>query len=99
MLHEFVFEKRVENNGGRNSEWYQTLTGSGFMKDAVDLAEVKYGNSGSFNGFRKEYQSDQVIDHVFVSKPFKVLRWGILTDTYQGKYPSDHFPILVTVKF
>ncbi len=85
-------------NGGRNSEWYQTLKGSGFMNDSFDLSEVKYANSGSFNGFRKDYESDEVIDHVFVSKPFKVLKWGILTDTYQGKYPSDHFPIMVTVK-
>jgi endonuclease/exonuclease/phosphatase family metal-dependent hydrolase len=40
-----------------------------------------------------------VIDHVFVSKHFKANRWAVLTDTYYGKYPSDHFPVAVELEF
>jgi len=38
-----------------------------------------------------------MIDHVFVTGNFKVKRWGILSDSYHGKYPSDHFPVLAEV--
>jgi endonuclease/exonuclease/phosphatase family metal-dependent hydrolase len=41
----------------------------------------------------------EVIDHIFVTKQFKVKKWGILTDTYFGKYPSDHFPVMAVVNF
>jgi endonuclease/exonuclease/phosphatase family metal-dependent hydrolase len=34
-----------------------------------------------------------VIDHIFITPEIKVRKWGILTDTYYGKYPSDHFPV------
>ena len=40
-----------------------------------------------------------VIDHIFVSKHFKANRWAVLTDTYFGKYPSDHFPVAVELIF
>jgi endonuclease/exonuclease/phosphatase family metal-dependent hydrolase len=36
----------------------------------------------------------EIIDHIFTTKQFVVNKWGILTDTYHGKFPSDHFPVL-----
>ena len=30
------------------------------MKDSFELSEVKYANSGSFVGFKKDSQSDEV---------------------------------------
>ncbi len=38
--------------------------------------------------------NDKIIDHIFITPAFKVLSWGILTDTYYGRFPSDHFPML-----
>lgn len=26
-------------------------------------------------------------------------RWAVLTDTYNGKFPSDHFPVMVELEF
>ena len=58
-----------------------------------------YQLNASFNGFNTNEVRKDVIDHVFVSKHFKAKRWAVLTDTYFGKFPSDHFPVAVEIKF
>lgn len=82
-------------NGGRDSEWYQTLAATDWLKDTYTQSKFTYANSGSFNAFGKQNGSAEVIDHIFTTRGFAIEKWGILTDTYHGKYPSDHFPVLV----
>ncbi len=82
-------------NGGRESQWYLELSGSGNLKDTHTLSKRPYQPNGSFNGFKKETIGKEVIDHVFVTSHFSAGRWAVLTDTYYGKFPSDHFPVLV----
>lgn len=84
-------------NGGRDSEWYQTLANSNVVADVYSQAKFPYANNSSANGFRTP-RGNTVIDHIFSTKQFKVSKWGILTDTYFGKFPSDHFPILARVE-
>jgi len=86
-------------NGDHSSEWYKTLLNSDILHDTFIQADDPYTNNGSFNGFGKRTSSNSIIDHVFISKHFKTEKWGILTDTYHGKFPSDHFPVLVKLKF
>jgi len=85
-------------NGGNETSWYKTVANSGFLKDTYKEAKNPYGRNGSFNDFGSEINSDEIIDHIFISKQFSVLKWGILSDTYHGKYPSDHFPVMATLK-
>jgi endonuclease/exonuclease/phosphatase family metal-dependent hydrolase len=85
-------------NGGRNSDCYKYIANAGVIKDSYDLAGFTYENNGSFNSFRTP-RGMEVIDHIFVTKQFTVKKWGILTDTYFGKYPSDHFPVMAVVSF
>jgi endonuclease/exonuclease/phosphatase family metal-dependent hydrolase len=82
-------------NGGRSSEWYKTLASTDWLTDAYTKAKVVYASNASFNSFGKQVDSDEVIDHIFTTQGFVIDKWGILTDTYHGKYPSDHFPVLV----
>lgn len=84
-------------NGNHKSEWYLTLAKSDILTDTYTQVENPYENNSSFNAFGKDVNGFGVIDHVFVTKDFKASKWGILTDTYHGKFPSDHFPILVEV--
>jgi endonuclease/exonuclease/phosphatase family metal-dependent hydrolase len=86
-------------NGGRTSEWYQTLASTDWLRDTYGLSKLTYSNSGSFNGFGKQDNNPEVIDHIFTTSGFTIEKWGILTDTYHGKYPSDHFPVLVKLSF
>lgn len=83
-------------NGARDSEWYLTIANSGVLKDVYAGVKFPYENNSSMNAF-KAPRGTAVIDHVFMSKHFSALKWGILTDTYFGKFPSDHFPILTVV--
>jgi len=85
-------------NGSRESEWYLTIANSGLLKDAHSGVKFPYENNASSNGFRTP-RGMGVIDHIFMSKQFTASKWGILTDTYFGKYPSDHFPVMATVSF
>jgi len=84
-------------NGGRDSEWYQTLATSGLLTDVFTKVRFPYANNSSMNGFRTP-RGRTVIDHIFMTKQFTASKWGILTDTYFGKYPSDHFPVLAVVE-
>lgn len=83
-------------NGSRESEWYQTLATSGLLTDVHSKVRYPYANNASFNSFRVP-SGNAVIDHIFMTKQFTASRWGILTDTYYGKFPSDHFPVLCEV--
>jgi len=82
-------------NGGHDSEWYVMINTSNFLKDALLQVTDPYINNGSFNNFRTGNPSKEIIDHIFISQQFAAKRYGILTDTYHGKFPSDHYPVLV----
>ena len=83
-------------NGNRESDWYKTLANSGTITDVYKNVQHPYANNSSSNGFRIP-RGEAVIDHIFMSKQFSASKWGILTDTYFGKFPSDHFPVLAKV--
>lgn len=86
-------------NLGQDSEAYQTFSQSSLLQDTYDIAPVVYANSGTFNQFGYGEISDQRIDHIFVNNAFQVQKYGILTDTYFGRYPSDHFPVVVELSY
>ncbi|HEY1111937.1 MAG TPA: endonuclease/exonuclease/phosphatase family protein [Chitinophagaceae bacterium] len=85
-------------NGGHESEWYGTLARSGVLKDTFRAAKRPYALNGSFNGFGKALTGKEIIDHIFTSSHFKVSKWALLTDTYHGKFPSDHFPVVTELR-
>lgn len=80
-------------NIDQHNEAYFTLANSKIVKDVYELAELKYEPNSTFNGWGEALNASERIDHIFVTKPFKVHKYGILTDTYLGKFPSDHFPV------
>lgn len=85
-------------NGSTSTEWYQTIANSGILKDTYNEVKFPYANNASFNAFGKATQSNDIIDHIFVTDQFKAIKWGLLTDTYHGKFPSDHFPVMMELK-
>jgi endonuclease/exonuclease/phosphatase family metal-dependent hydrolase len=93
-------------NSDQTSEGYKIISGSGILQDSYETAEVRYATNGTFNNFNPQQKTDIRIDHIFVSKGFRVMRYGVLTDTYwteTGKgifvtrMPSDHFPVKVVI--
>lgn len=82
-------------NIDQHNEAYFTLANSKVVQDTYELAPLKYEPNATFNGWGKSLKADERIDHIFITKPFTVRKYGILTDTYLGKFPSDHFPVFV----
>lgn len=54
-----------------------------------------YGPEGTFNSFKFDAPMDKRIDYIFVSKNVDVLKYGVLTDAKEQRYPSDHQPVLI----
>lgn len=81
-------------NGGNESTWYKAVAGSGILKDTYTEAKYPLAGNPTYQDFGKAISDSEIIDHIFVSKNFLVKRWGILSNTFHGKYPSDHFPVL-----
>ncbi len=82
-------------NSGPDSAPYRVLTDDNGLRlaDARKLATVDFGPRGTFNSFDITKSGD-AIDHVFVSRDTRVIRYGVLTDSFDGKVISDHFPIM-----
>lgn len=81
-------------NVDETNEAYFTLAKSGVVQDTYELAKIVYEPNSSFNAWGKDLKPKQRIDHIFITQPFSVRKYGILTDTYMGKFPSDHFPVV-----
>lgn len=80
-------------------ETEQIKTISSFLGDAHDVTkEAPYGPEGTFNSFKFDAPMKNRIDYIFVSKNIDVLKYGVLTDAKDQRYPSDHQPVLVKVE-
>ena len=55
-----------------------------------------YGPSSSWTAF-KAIEPGRRIDYILVSAPVTVLSHGILPDSWNGRFPSDHLPVLASV--
>jgi len=85
-------------NGNHAAEWYQLIANSGVLRDTYKEVQYPYVNNGTFQNFGRNYTKSDIIDHIFVTRHFSVKRWGVLTDSYNGKFPSDHFPVLAEIQ-
>lgn len=63
------------------------------LKDAWMEAARKSGPEGTFHGFRGTPGKAR-IDWILYRAPWKVKEAAALTDSREGRYPSDHFPVL-----
>lgn len=91
-------------NATENSPAYEILT-KGMIGEAASnqphsLADARYvsmrahhGPDWTFHGFETVVDRPR-IDYIFVSKNVQVERHGVLSDRWNGRYPSDHLPVL-----
>lgn len=71
-----------------------------FLSDSKEISiEPPYGPDGTFNGFKFNSPLKDRIDYVFVNKGFKVQKYGVLTDSKDQRYFSDHLPVFVKLLF
>lgn len=68
------------------------------LQDAHNVTkQPPYGPEGTFNSFKFDAPMNNRIDYIFVSKDFEVLKYGVLTDAKEQRYPSDHQPVVAKV--
>jgi endonuclease/exonuclease/phosphatase family metal-dependent hydrolase len=72
-------------NVDQTSESYQLINNSGVLKDAYETTAIRYALNGTFNSFKSNSFTDSRIDHIFLTKDFKVEKYGILTDSYRSR--------------
>ena len=70
-------------NVDQTSPSYQVLTEGHVLYDSYELAPIRHALNGTINGFHPDRMTTSRIDHVFVTGNIRVLRYGILTDTYR----------------
>jgi endonuclease/exonuclease/phosphatase family metal-dependent hydrolase len=98
-------------NTFRHTSVYSYLTteaGANFA-DAWKVADKTIGDvSHTYHGFRglafkKELGAIRAANHMdwilFRPRDLKVLTAEVVTESRNGRYPSDHYPVYVTVKF
>ena len=90
-------------NSRNDSAPYQWITHGDkdlVLKDAMYTSQVPHhGPVGTFSGsFTLPGVGDNRIDFIFTTDRVRVLRHAILSDSWDGRLPSDHLPVMVEVK-
>lgn len=70
------------------------------FKNTKNLSLIKhFGPNSTFNGFDSKEQKDREIDHIFCNNSaVKILKHGTLSQTWEGRFASDHHAVMVSIK-
>ncbi|HMB90063.1 MAG TPA: endonuclease/exonuclease/phosphatase family protein [Rhodothermales bacterium] len=79
---------------------YQALvTGAGALQDVHDVSTFPHhGPTSTWNGF-DAIEPGRWIDFIFVRGPVVVGQHAVLSDTWDGLFPSDHLPVLTEISW
>ncbi len=67
------------------------------LRDGFDVSRARhYGPTSTWTAF-KTIEPGRRIDYVMVSPNAQVLRHAILADSWDGRFPSDHLPVVADV--
>lgn len=82
-------------NFTESADGYQLLKSA--LKDGRYAAQHgHHGPTSTFNDF-KALVPERKIDYVFVKGNIRIVQHGVLSDTWDGRFPSDHFPVLAEI--
>jgi endonuclease/exonuclease/phosphatase family metal-dependent hydrolase len=87
-------------NSEIDSEQMRLVTG-GFpgLRDARAVSKTRpFGPAGTFNDFDLSPRESKAIDHLLLGKEIEVERYMVLAQLIDGRWPSDHFPVIIDVK-
>jgi endonuclease/exonuclease/phosphatase family metal-dependent hydrolase len=84
-------------NSTPDSEVVATISAT--LRDARAISQMPaYGPLETFNDFDISKPAQERIDYVFLSSQWQVLRYAVLTDSMEARYPSDHFPVVARLR-
>ena len=86
-------------NATPDDEPIQTIYNSGKLNDSYLVTEEPpYGTEGTFSAFRIDAPMKNRIDYIWVTPGITVKKYGVLNDMQYGRFPSDHFPVVIQAK-
>lgn len=88
-------------NVNPGSETYRVLanTAQSGLSDARTISSTPpYGPPGTFTGFDIMAAAEGPIDHIFVTGGFSVKRYAVVTQHWEGRLPSDHYPVVADIE-
>ncbi|RRA97655.1 endonuclease/exonuclease/phosphatase family protein [Larkinella rosea] len=97
-IQEIAKDEPVVLVGDFNStpETEQIKTIQTLLSDSHEVTKTPvYGPEGTFNSFKFDAPMKNRIDYIFVKKGIDVLKYGVLTDAKEQRYPSDHQPVVI----
>lgn len=71
----------------------------GFVPAYSASALAHHGPSSTWSGWKYAGETDRRIDHIFTRGNVGVLRHAILSDSWSGRFPSDHLPVMADLIF
>lgn len=80
------------------SDYYKYLTSRNgelpFLGDVSQFSpKTREQIIGTFNGFDKKNEPTGPIDYIFVKETISVNSYQVIDTLYNGRFPSDHFPV------
>ena len=70
------------------------------LTDTKQISKMPhYGPDGTFNAFKQKERDDFPIDYVFIKNKVRILRHATLSQSWQGHFSSDHFPVMAVLVF
>ncbi len=84
-------------NDPPGSDFYKIITD--YLNDSKLVSPLHTGPDLTFNGFNNDIEKGDIIDYIFVSDTVRVFENKIIAEKFEGRYPSDHFPVLAVIKF
>ncbi|MBU1096587.1 MAG: endonuclease/exonuclease/phosphatase family protein [Bacteroidetes bacterium] len=86
-------------NFDSSSVGYKTITKKGEYKliDSEFISKLPHhGPTWTFHGFDSvKINERKKIDYIFVNDKIFITKHGVLSDRFDGGYPSDHLPVLI----
>lgn len=68
------------------------------LTDSKDISTTThYGPTGTFNAFTNKETADKPIDYIFLKGKWKVNSHATISQTWGGRFASDHFSVLANV--
>lgn len=77
----------------------ELLEGSAKFTNAKAVSQTgHYGPHGTFNAFGPKETAQAPIDYIFIKNGIQVLKHATLSQTWQGRFSSDHFPVFAVLR-
>ena len=80
---------------------YEILTGGrkNYLFDTQKIAKVdSSGSNITYNRFGQFLEEGNKIDYIFIKNNIEVDKHKIIMDTFDGRYSSDHMPVLAVLR-